>query len=122
MGGMSLDLNNDVVSLTAALVDIESVSRNEQEIADAVEWALQPLRHLEVTRHGNTVVARTDLGRPQRGGVAGPLDPVPVNHNWPSTLDGEMLRGLGTCDMKGGDAVILKLAATVPEAVHDRTY
>ena len=33
-----------------------------------------------------------------------------------------MLRGLGTCDMKGGDAVILKLAATVPEPVHDVTY
>ena len=38
---MSLDLSSDVVSLTAALVDIESVSRNEQEIADAVEWALR---------------------------------------------------------------------------------
>ena len=119
---MSLDLNDDVVSLTAALVDIESVSRNEQEIADAVEWALSPLTHLEVTRHGNTVVARTDLGRPQRVVVAGHLDTVPVNGNWPSTLDGETLWGLGTCDMKGGDAVILKLAATVPEPVHDVTY
>ena len=119
---LSLDLGADVVSLTAALVDIASVSRNEQEIADAVERALRPLGHLEVTRHGNTVVARTDLGRPQRVVVAGHLDTVPVNGNWPSTLDGEMLRGLGTCDMKGGDAVILKLAATVPEPVHDVTY
>jgi succinyl-diaminopimelate desuccinylase len=119
---LSLDLSSDVVSLTAALVDIESVSRNEQEIADAVEWALQPLAHLEVTRHGNSVVARTDLGRAQRVVVAGHLDTVPVNDNWPSTLDGGVLHGLGTCDMKGGDAVILKLAATVPEPEHDVTY
>ncbi len=68
------------------------------------------------------MVARTDLGRPQRVVVAGHLDTVPVNDNWPSTRDGEMLWGLGTCDMKGGDAVILKLAATVPEPVHDVTY
>jgi succinyl-diaminopimelate desuccinylase len=122
MGRMSLDLSADVVSLTAALVDIESVSRNEQEIADQVERALQPLSHLEVSRHGNTVVARTNLGRAQRVVVAGHLDTVPVNDNWPSTLDGDMLRGLGTCDMKGGDAVILKLAATVTEPVHDVTY
>ncbi len=119
---LSLDLDSDIVSLTAALVDIESVSRNEQQIADQVESALRPLTHLEVTRHGNSVVARTDLGRAQRVLVAGHLDTVPVNDNWPSTLEGDVLRGLGTCDMKGGDAVILKLAATVPEPEHDVTY
>ena len=119
---MQLDLGADVATLTAALVDIESVSRNEEAIADAVEHALRPVGHLEVTRHGHTVVARTDLGRPQRVVVAGHLDTVPVNDNWPSTRDGDVLRGLGTCDMKGGDAVILRLAATVPEPVHDVTY
>ena len=36
----SLDLSSDVVDLTAALVDIESVSGNEREIADAIEAAL----------------------------------------------------------------------------------
>ena len=34
---MSLDLTADAVTLTEQLVDIESVSRNEQAIADAVE-------------------------------------------------------------------------------------
>lgn len=33
-----------------------------------------------------------------------------------------MLWGLGSCDMKGGVAVALKLAATVPEPVRDVTY
>ena len=119
---MDLDLSADVVTLTEQLVDIESVSKNEQAIADAVEAALAPLSHLTVTRRGNTVVARTDLGRDERVVLAGHLDTVPLNDNLPSRNDGTLLHGLGTCDMKSGDAVILRLAATVPEPVRDVTY
>lgn len=117
-----LDLSADVVTLTRQLVDIESVSRNELAIADAVEAALTALPHLTVSRHGNTLVARTELGRPSRVVIAGHLDTVPLNDNLPSRLEDGLLHGLGTCDMKGGDAVILRLAATVPEPVHDVTY
>jgi len=119
-----LDLTADVVTLTQQLVDIESVSKDEQEIADVVEAALTPLAHLTVTRHGNTVVARTDLGRAERVVIAGHLDTVPLNDNLPSRLDEEtgLLHGLGTCDMKGGDAVILRLAATLPEPNRDLTF
>jgi succinyl-diaminopimelate desuccinylase len=122
----SLDLSADVVALTAQLVDIESVSRNEQAIADAVEAALAACSHLTVTRHGHTVIARTDLGHGERVVIAGHLDTVPVNGNLPSRYeqrpDGDLLHGLGTCDMKGGDAVILKLAADVPQPVRDVTF
>jgi succinyl-diaminopimelate desuccinylase len=116
-----LDLSADVVSLTQQLVDIESVSHNEQAIADAVEAALRPLGHLDVTRHGNTVVARTELGRDERVVIAGHLDTVPINSNLPSRLEDGILHGLGTCDMKAGDAVILKLAADLPEPNRDLT-
>jgi succinyl-diaminopimelate desuccinylase len=121
---MQLDLTADVVTLTQQLVDIESVSRDEQAIADVVEAALRPLAHLTVSRHGNTVVARTDLGRAERVVIAGHLDTVPINDNLPSRLDEEtgLLHGLGTCDMKGGDAVILRLAATLPEPNRDLTF
>ena len=54
---MELDLTADAVTLTEQLVNIESVSRNEQEIADAVEQALRALPHLTVDRVGHTVVA-----------------------------------------------------------------
>ncbi|MDO9380616.1 MAG: succinyl-diaminopimelate desuccinylase [Nocardioidaceae bacterium] len=118
----SLDLDRDVVALTADLVDIFSVSHHEGEIADAVEAALRPLAHLDVVRDGNTVVARTQLGRADRVVVAGHLDTVPVNDNLPSRLDGDTLWGLGTCDMKGGVAVALRLAATVAEPTRDVTY
>ncbi|WP_258016888.1 succinyl-diaminopimelate desuccinylase [Nocardioides marinisabuli] len=119
-----LDLDADVVTLTRQLCDIESVSRDEQRIADAVQAALEALGHLSVTRIGHTVVARTDLGRGERVVLAGHLDTVPVNGNFPSRLDegAGLLHGLGTCDMKGGDAVILRLAATVREPVRDVTF
>ena len=57
----------DPVALTRALVDIESVSGNEREIADAVEAALCATE-LSVSRLGNTIAARTDLGRPVPAG------------------------------------------------------
>jgi succinyl-diaminopimelate desuccinylase len=122
MGLVDLDLTRDVVALTEQLVDIESVSRNERKIADAVERALSTLGHLEVVRRGNTVIARTHLDRGERVVLAGHLDTVPLNGNLPSRNDGTLLHGLGTCDMKSGDAVILKLAATVPEPVRDVTF
>ena len=70
----SLDLALDVVSLTAAVCDIESVSGDEGPLADAVEAALAALPHLEVIRDGNTVVARTAPGRSERVVTAGHLD------------------------------------------------
>ncbi|AXT84163.1 succinyl-diaminopimelate desuccinylase [Aeromicrobium sp. A1-2] len=118
----TLDLTTDVVSLTAALVDIASESLHEQVIADAVETALDALPHLDVVRDGHTIVARTSLGRSDRVVIAGHLDTVPVNGNMPSRLDGDLLHGLGTCDMKGGVAIALLLAASVPAPVRDVTY
>jgi succinyl-diaminopimelate desuccinylase len=119
---MGLDLHADVVHLTAELVDIESVSGNEQSIADEVEQALAALSHLSVRRFGNTIVARTGLGRPERIVIAGHLDTVPVNDNLPARMDGGVLHGLGSCDMKSGCAVALSLAATLPETARDVTY
>ncbi len=119
---MELDLAADVVTLTEQLVNIESVSRNERVIADAVEAALGAVAHLKVSRHGNTVVARTELGRSERVVIAGHLDTVPLNDNLPARREGDLLHGLGTCDMKGGDAVILRLAAEVSAPNRDVTF
>ena len=117
----SLDLTADVVTLTEQLVNIESVSGNEQRLADGVESALRGLSHLEVKRFGNTVVARTDHGHRERVVIAGHLDTVPVHDNLPARRDDENLHGLGTCDMKGGVAVALRIAATMPHTHRDIT-
>ncbi|MER7501914.1 succinyl-diaminopimelate desuccinylase [Nonomuraea pusilla] len=117
-----LDLTQDVRDLTAAVVDIESVSGAERPLADAVERALAALPHLKVERSGETVVARTGLGRPERVLLAGHLDTVPVAGNLPSRVEGDLLYGCGTSDMKAGVAVALRLAATLPEPNRDVTY
>jgi succinyl-diaminopimelate desuccinylase len=119
---MALDLSVDVVRLTQDLVDIESVSGDEQQIADDVESALRACEHLDVQRFGHTVVARTHQGRDERVVIAGHLDTVPLNANLPARNDGTDLHGLGACDMKGGVAVALRLAATLPVSNRDVTY
>lgn len=119
-----LDLRQDVALLTAALIDINSVSANEKELADAVEHALRKIPQLTVVRDGDSIIARTALGRPERVILAGHLDTVPlpttegalgtVPSFWPSGAPGEgLLYGRGTTDMKGGVAVQLALAATM---------
>jgi succinyl-diaminopimelate desuccinylase len=127
-----LDLTRGAARLTADLVDIESVSGDEKALADAIEQALRPYPHLEVLRDGDSVLARTSLGRAERVILAGHLDTVPIavdttgRRNVPSRLEGDWetgrLHGCGTSDMKSGVAVQLVLAATVPEPVRDVTY
>ena len=118
----TLHLSADPVELTIALVDVPSVSGDEARLADLVEHALREQTRLEVVRSGNAVLARTNLGRPSRVVFAGHLDTVPVNDNLPSRLEGGVLHGLGSVDMKGGDAVMLHLAATVTDPRHDLTF
>jgi len=118
----SLDLASDIVDLTAALVDIESVSGNEKSITDAIEAALAPLPWLELWRHRHTLVARTSFGREERVVVAGHVDTVPGNDNLPARVAGDALHGLGSCDMKGGVAVALKLASSLEAPTRDLTY
>ena len=117
-----LDLTAGAVALAAQLVDVPSESRHEGPLADAVESALTHVPWLEVQRHGNTVVARTHLGRTERVLIGGHLDTVPEHGNLPHRIEGDLLFGLGACDMKGGVAVGLSLAATVAEPVRDVTY
>ena len=125
----TLDLDLDVTSLTAAICDIPSVSLDEAALADAVEAALVGLGRLEVTRIGNTVVARTALGLDERVVLAGHLDTVPLTTE-PANLPtrrvpgpgGEVLWGRGTVDMKGGVAVMLRVAAALAEPTRDVTY
>lgn len=122
---MPLDLEMDAAALTAALVDVPSVSGSETELADAVDVALRGLGYLDVERDGNVVIARTDAGRPHRIVLAGHLDTVPLADNVPSRRDGDLLYGCGTSDMKSGVAVMLRLAASLrPPATpgYDVTY
>src|SRR5689334_13558503 len=65
---------------------------------------------------------RIRLGRARLVVLSGHLDTVPINRNLPSRREGDVLHGCGTVDMKGGDAVMLAIAALSAEARHDLTF
>lgn len=120
------------------MVATASVSDDEGPLADAVQAALAACPGWRVDRLGDTVVARTDLGRSHRIVMAGHLDTVPVNGNmpprWLQAGDPEIrsdvaqthpgsrvLWGRGTADMKASDAVMLHLASVLDNPVYDLT-
>ena len=121
------------------IMEVFSVSDHEGPLADDVEAFLKAQPHLTVRRHGDTVVASTDLGRESRVILAGHLDTVPVIDNFPprwlepgdSAIRAEIAEahpadrvmwGRGATDMKPADAVMLYLAATLAAPKVDLTY
>lgn len=126
MSGITLNLESDVVELTRDLCDVESVSGNETELADAIEGALRKYPHLEIHRDGDAIVAKTNFGRESRVVIAGHIDTVPVADNLPTKLlpmeREQVLWGRGVVDMKAGVAVQLKLAAELTDAKRDITW
>ncbi len=114
-----LDLALSVGDLTAALVDLESVSGDEARITDAVEAALLSCPGLIVQRLGNVVIARTELARTERVVLAGHLDTVPIADNLPSRVVDGRLYGCGSSDMKSGVALQLRVAHLVGSGALD---
>lgn len=113
----------DLLGLTADLVDQASESFAEAALADWIEAKLRSVPGLEVTRVGDNVVARTTLGRPQRVVLAGHTDTVPaVGGNGRARIEGDVLWGVGSSDMKSGLAVMLDLARTVTDPAVDVTW
>lgn len=131
-GPAELDIHQDVAQLTADLLDIYSVSGEEKRLADAVETALTNLENLEITRDGDSIIARTDFGKDKRVVLAGHLDTVPlpavegsegtVPSVWKEETGERVLFGRGATDMKGGVAVQLALAAHLTDSAYDITY
>lgn len=118
-----LDLFADPVALCAALIDVESVSGDEAPLADLIEAALlAQASHLEVTRIGNSLVARTKGSRPERVILAGHIDTVPTAGNVPSHFEDDRLFGAGASDMKSGVALQLHLAAGITHPNREITF
>ncbi len=107
----------DLLGLTADLVAVASVSRQESALADLVAARLGALGAFELHRVGDNVVARTATGG-ERVVLAGHLDTVPPAGNESPRVEGEVLAGLGAADMKGGLAVMLALADAVDARIH----
>lgn len=116
---MGAELSERLSALCLQLCAIPSITGSEAACADFVEAYLRRY-DLEITRVGQTVVARGPCqGRPLIL-LVGHTDTVPLTQadgqivdgqfTHPPRLDGQRLYGLGASDMKGGLAVMLALA------------
>lgn len=117
------DLEDRLAARTLELVDIASESRAEASIAGHI---------CELMRSAGVPVTDTQdacvlAGVPCRSGrplvlLAGHLDTVPAQGNWPGRRGGGCIEGLGASDMKGGVAVMLELALAAPRCDLDVGY
>ncbi len=102
-----------LTDLLTTLVDMPSETGNEAAIAEFVSARLRAAARGEILRAANNVVWRG----PQRGRplvvLAGHLDTVPAQGNAVARLEGGKLFGVGTSDMKSGDAVMLALVESL---------
>lgn len=117
-----LDTGLPIAQLAQDLVDIPSVSGNERLIADRIEAALRANKNLEIIREGNTIAARTQLGREFRVSWAGHIDTVAPNVNLVSESLPGFVSGRGSVDMKSGIAAALKLAVELTSPPTDLTW
>ncbi|HEY8627159.1 MAG TPA: M20/M25/M40 family metallo-hydrolase, partial [Gaiellaceae bacterium] len=101
------------------LVNIHSPSRGEAEIAAYVSDAIALPRIY--ASDDVLFVGRLRSGRPLAV-LAGHLDTVPAQDNFPGMLEDGVVVGLGASDMKGGLAVMIELARTLAEPELDLAY
>jgi succinyl-diaminopimelate desuccinylase len=97
----------DLAARTLELVDIHSPSREEGALADYVARAMpwEP-----GWRDGETLWYRSGGADRPLVVLAGHLDTVPANGNFPGRREDGVVHGLGASDMKGGLAVMIELA------------
>lgn len=119
---LSLD-PKDVLSVTKALVELASLSHQEQEICDSLsEWILNVRPDADLERVSNTLAVKINHSTLSSGELpvilAGHLDTVPSakfdgQTNATPRIVQDKLYGLGTSDMKSGLAVMIALLADI---------
>jgi succinyl-diaminopimelate desuccinylase len=98
---------------TLQLVDVESESLHEAELAALVERTVP----LPVSwREGETLLFRAPSANRPLVVLAGHLDTVPAQGNLPGRIEDGVVHGLGASDMKGGLAVMIELARWIEES------
>jgi succinyl-diaminopimelate desuccinylase len=101
-----------LVERTLQLVDVASPSRGEDELEAlvAAEVPLEPLH-----RDDLTLLYRVGRGDRPLVLLAGHLDTVPAQGNFPGRLEDGIVHGIGAADMKAGLAVMIELARWAAE-------
>ena len=96
-----------LVDTLVELVDIPSVTGDEEEICTALEFRLRAVR--PTRRIGNSLVVGEPSGDRPLVVLYGHIDTVPAQDNLPARLVDGTVVGLGASDMKAGVAVMVHL-------------
>ena len=118
VGSGAMTLADRLAARTLELVDIGSESRSEQALAEHV-GAVLSAGGVPVEDGGDTCVLAGAAASGTAGGarplvlLAGHLDTVPAQDNRPGRRGEGAVHGLGACDMKSADAVMIELALAV---------
>jgi len=102
-----------LVDTLVELIDIPSVTGDEEEITTALEFRLSG--RLPTRRIGNALVVGEPTGKPLIA-LYGHTDTVPVQGNATASTSDGRVHGLGASDMKAGVAVMVHLLED-PEVV-----
>jgi succinyl-diaminopimelate desuccinylase len=100
-------MSESLVKLLETLVNIPSETGHEAAIANWVNARLERLPAGERMRSGNSVLWRGPRRSRPLLVLAGHLDTVPANGNATAWMEDGRLYGVGSTDMKAGDAVML---------------
>ena len=98
-----------LADLLETLVNIPSETGSEARIAAFVSERLAGLGHGEALRSGHSLIWRGPVRGQPLIVLAGHLDTVPANGNGSARREDGKLFGVGSSDMKAGDAVMLCL-------------
>jgi acetylornithine deacetylase/succinyl-diaminopimelate desuccinylase-like protein len=120
------DQTHDITTLTAELVRIDSRSFvSNLPVADRLEAALAgfDIERLDYTDPAGTPKRALVAHRGPKGGLAlsGHMDTVPdtgwQDDPWSARIEGDVMHGLGTTDMKGPVAAAVLAAVGLPKSV-----
>jgi succinyl-diaminopimelate desuccinylase len=100
---------DSLASLLENLVDIPSETGQEAAITDWLLARLRRVRGGEILRSGQSLVWRAAATGKPLVVLAGHVDTVPAQNNGRAERRDGRVYGLGSTDMKGGDAVLLAL-------------
>jgi succinyl-diaminopimelate desuccinylase len=106
------DLDRRLAERTLELVDIASVSGDEEAILGHVAGLLAGVEGQTHADADGLLLVPPRTGRPLVV-LAGHLDTVPAQGNHPGHREGDAVVGLGASDMKGACAVMVELALWV---------
>lgn len=108
--------SDTLADLLETLVNIPSETGREAGIAEWMAARLAALGRGELLRSGHSLVWRGPRAKRPLVVLAGHLDTVPANGNATARREDGKLYGLGSSDMKAGDAVLLALLESLDPA------